>query len=752
MNDERFEYIPLSSITPHPDNPRKQFDGPEFDELVASIKQKGVIVPVLLRPLPSRKKKDLPYQLVAGERRWRARQKAAEANGGPEKATIPAIIRELTDDEAFDIMYIENLQRKDLAPLEEAEGFKKYCDRKGEHAVAEISERTGIDARYIRRRLGIMALPDQVLKAWDKGELLYGHCEQLMRLKEKADVIEMCKRAVEHRLSVRDLAREITEKSPSLKDTVFDAQAAGCAACHQNSKIQKQLFDLGAEGKEARCLDPKCFKQHVNNHFNTNWKKTGWYKQHHTSGFRFGEDYPSWGGRNTRHTFRNYYSMKPPKSCHGCEHFVTLIKLDGSVDEGAVCIKHDQACFDTAVKSAAAEKARKQKAGQGKGNGGSQSPPDAPRVSWHGEHFRQEFFRQQIPLRLQEAPIIDDRVKRIQLFSLLHSVHDVHEWFEDAFIPEADRVEKGEYSYSFGVSDSHLWKQILSMDEETLDRALRETPLQVVIWGKASSGGPVYGGIDGSTRRTIAEYLGADIDREWTVTREYLDKKTTPEIHAWAQMYGIWETKEAQAYLYEALNKKRGKFASCKKAELVQLILNCGLDLRGKLPKEIRLAAEKENKRAEEDICDACRNRAYESADPEDEDDFGCKSDEDYLCLCCKTCTIEDCKARQVCRKPEATAAAPEASAPATAMCPDCNVPIARDMAECPNCHAVLPIDHKDKPWWKMEPCELCKSSHPDCDECCKECDHPCNASQACRIDASRRRAGKRGAGGAGGL
>ncbi len=123
MSEERFEHVVLSKITPHPDNPRKQFDGPEFDELVESIKQKGVIVPVILRPLASKKKKDPPYQLVAGERRWRARMKAAEQNGGPEKATIPAIIRELTNmeeptrDDVFRAIFFLQVVLEDYKPV-----------------------------------------------------------------------------------------------------------------------------------------------------------------------------------------------------------------------------------------------------------------------------------------------------------------------------------------------------------------------------------------------------------------------------------------------------------------------------------------------------------------------------------------------------------------------------------------------------------------------------------------------------------
>lgn len=126
--------IELTKICPNPKNPRRHYDARKLEELTASVKSKGVIEPIIVRPL---KKGKAQYEIVAGERRFRA----AAAAG---LATIPAIVRELTDDDAYDFMLIENLQRDDLTEREEAESFKGYIGRHGEDAIAALAGKTGI--------------------------------------------------------------------------------------------------------------------------------------------------------------------------------------------------------------------------------------------------------------------------------------------------------------------------------------------------------------------------------------------------------------------------------------------------------------------------------------------------------------------------------------------------------------------------------------------------------------------------------
>lgn len=147
--------IPLDKIKFNPANPRKHCDKKALDELTASVAAQGILEPIIVRPLDG---PTGPYEIVAGERRFRAAGAA-----GLEK--IPAIVRTLTDDEAFDVMMIENLQRADLTEREEAESFKAYIDaRGGEDAIGALAEKTGTPAGYIRSRVRVKELRAQGLQ------------------------------------------------------------------------------------------------------------------------------------------------------------------------------------------------------------------------------------------------------------------------------------------------------------------------------------------------------------------------------------------------------------------------------------------------------------------------------------------------------------------------------------------------------------------------------------------------------------
>lgn len=128
MTAKDFKQLELSKLKPNPWNPRDEedFKGDAFHGLVESIKKVGVMQPILVRPL----KKD-SYEIIFGECRWRASCEVAKANGGIKKGTIPAMVREMTDDEAFDACVVENLHRKDLSYLQEARMFKAWAERYG---------------------------------------------------------------------------------------------------------------------------------------------------------------------------------------------------------------------------------------------------------------------------------------------------------------------------------------------------------------------------------------------------------------------------------------------------------------------------------------------------------------------------------------------------------------------------------------------------------------------------------------------
>lgn len=561
MEDRRLQEIELTRIARCPWQARREFDGRDFDDLVVSVREKGVLQPVLVRPLEKLvkvKDKDFPnhgreadFELMAGERRYRALWKVAIENGGPEKTRIPAIVCMCTDDEAFEISMIENLQRKDLNEIEEAQGFKAYLDRKGVEAVAELSEKTGIHQRYIRRRVGVLSLPEPCLKAWEKGKVLYGHLEQLMRLSDKQEILFFLKEVQRTDwMTVSRLREEIDRKAPSLSWAKFDT--ADCSRCQACSDVQKKLF--GGDGVKGKCLDPKCFKQKQNNHFTAWWPKHG-KKAYGTNGFRF------WSyGELAYHPFHEWEWHKMlPSACKECKDFATLIDIQGTANIKMACLG-ESSCFKRNEKPP--------KRGQKK------EEPEH-RCHWHGDFFRQNFYMEEIPNHIP-ARADDERLKRVTLYSLTRDNVQVEDWLISLSGKEDDKGGRKRYSY---IADE-AWAIIEKLPAGELDSHLRDANLVIM----KSAG---YG-----VRGPVARYLGIDLSKEWKPTKEYFDKKTMGELHAYAEEFKIFETKQAETYLYEALGKKRKAFKSCKKHELVSLLLNCGLDLKGCVPKEV-LDAEK---------------------------------------------------------------------------------------------------------------------------------------------------------------
>jgi len=165
--------LPVSQIEPHPDQPRRHFDETALNELAASIAARGVIQPVVVRPLGGNR-----YQLVAGERRWRASQRARVHE-------IPAIVRQLDDREVTALALIENLQREDLNPVEEARAYQKLAERDGltQQDIATFVDKSRSHVANIMRLLG---LPEDVLGMIERDELSMGHARALATLPDPA--------------------------------------------------------------------------------------------------------------------------------------------------------------------------------------------------------------------------------------------------------------------------------------------------------------------------------------------------------------------------------------------------------------------------------------------------------------------------------------------------------------------------------------------------------------------------------------
>lgn len=549
-----FEEISVTAITPSPFNPRKDFTGDDFNELVASVTRVGVLEPILVRPVNS----DKPFELVAGERRWRARVIAAERNGGVEAATIPAMIQPMDDDLALDIQTIENLQRKDLDGLEEAQAFKIFVDRKGVDAIPELAGRTGIKEQYIRRRLMILRLPKKILNAWGRGKLKYGHLEQLARMDDKKQRTAIFEEFLEDSryrpVTVAELKRMIARISPALKGARFDLEAEGCLTCSQNTSVQIQLFDMG-DG-DPRCNRPTCFKQKQEAHLVKYWNRTKYARKFGIKGFRFDDDV----GWNDYEAF--YGNGDPSKKCISCDHHLTILHIDGSSRYDRACFG-DKQCFNTACST--------------RSTGSSTSEPkkkDGPRVAWHGEHFREVFFQQQLPQKFESIAPDSLAVSQMALFSMLKGNHHIHDWYVKRHDVGRKYHEGSEFSY---LDTTAAFKLITGMDEQQVAEETRAVALQAVLSEDYLC----------DERWLVGQHIGIDLAREWRFTADYLAKKTKAEMMDFGQHFGLFEDPHARAFLEETLKKKPGKFAACKKGELIRVFLESGADLAGMVPDEI---------------------------------------------------------------------------------------------------------------------------------------------------------------------
>ena len=188
--------LPITEIEPNRDQPRKHFDDEALQELCDSIKIHGVIQPLVVRPIS-----DGGYQLIAGERRWRAARMAGLTE-------VPVVIREMQESETMEIALIENLQREDLNPIEEAEGFRVLMDNYS-LTQQEAAERVGKSRPAVANTMRLLALPVKTLDMVKDGRISAGHARALLPLHEEARINILADEIVRKGLSVRDVEKTV---------------------------------------------------------------------------------------------------------------------------------------------------------------------------------------------------------------------------------------------------------------------------------------------------------------------------------------------------------------------------------------------------------------------------------------------------------------------------------------------------------------------------------------------------------------
>lgn len=193
--------VPIDRVNPSPFNPRKTFDSKELDELAESIREKGLVQPIVVRPLGPGGNH---YEIVAGERRWRAAQRASIH-------LVPVIVRSLTDQEALELAIIENVQRTDLNVIEEAGGYKELIERFS-YTQEELGQIIGKSRSHLANTLRLLKLPDSVQTMVRNGELSAGHARALVG---REDAESVAREIVKKGLNVRDVEALVQDKKPA---------------------------------------------------------------------------------------------------------------------------------------------------------------------------------------------------------------------------------------------------------------------------------------------------------------------------------------------------------------------------------------------------------------------------------------------------------------------------------------------------------------------------------------------------------
>ena len=537
--DQRDMIISIDALREHPDNPRTTFNQDTLEELAASIRSKGLLQHILVRPFSCIETlKSGPadlYQIVAGARRFRACDMAGVK-------AIPCTVRELTDKDVAEIMLIENGQREDLTEIEEARGFKNWVDTYGlgPQAFAELARITGKSDTYVRRRVKVLELPKEILDMWGEGELIYGHLELLVRLNNPPEALSVIEELSHNwQKTVRYLRNLIESRSPALKHAKFPRQ--DCKACEKNTHGARALFGPAEdEAKEERCLDRSCFKHKQNDFLLANWSGTKLAKERGTNGFRFIDEVRGSNG------FMSIYNA-PKAACKECAEFVSTIDItcDSSGYPGIACAKPE--CGRATYKESAGR--------------------SAPKVDWPTVAFN--FLKARLPDASADVALDDPRWLILAAIFITEN-YNIRTQFDKDVLGLTDDDHH---------SDEERWKILAALPPDQLKYAFAKALLARV------------GSINyyGSILRAFGAAVGVSLE-DFTIDAKFLRRFDEAGIRALAKEFDLFGDEKVAAFV--AAKKESGKWKSSdpkkmEKKQLVECFLNSGFDLKGKVPAKL---------------------------------------------------------------------------------------------------------------------------------------------------------------------
>jgi len=591
--DGFFSVMSLSLLAPNDFNARRFEENmtpqrrARFEELTASIREKGIIQPLLVRMISADH-----FEVVAGERRYRAALEVVKRLGiSPEQYEVPCMVREIDDDAAFDLMLVENLQREDLTPFESAQAFRAYLDRHGNtpEAAADLATRTGVPVHAIRRQARLIDLPEEALKAWREGDLTQSHLETLTRFCDRERILQALAECLRRKLSVKEFREYVAGISPDLDKGFFDK--AECQSCSHNTAVQSGLF--ADESPGARCCNPACFEEKQGAFLTENWPKSKPAETFGTRGFRFGHRIVG--------EYREIVTGETVDRCRECDAFVSLLRLTGVVVSGydRTCIGSRE-CFEELYcpkaapppeeeaeepeetsslgehLAAAREKKKESQASEpvpasttsGRLEKPAASPPEETGPVFNaqrGERFRKEFVKTALP-ELAVAEGFEAPKLRLALVALALSSSAAKTHLLAALGLKGNVKPDRLAEEIFEIPAEDVLGELM---KASVAQVLNDYTLMPAVW------------------ELVAQRFGIDFAGDWRITEEYLNTLTKSEIVRIGEEpdVDIWTDDKVKAWRKE--HHKGKALLSLKKEELIAMILKSGADLAWRVPAEV---------------------------------------------------------------------------------------------------------------------------------------------------------------------
>ena len=223
--------ISIEALRPNPYQPRKTFSPESLEELKKSIIENGILQPIIIR-----KSLIKGYEIVAGERRYRAAREAG-------LKTVPAVVRDFDDKQMMELALLENLQRENLSPIEEAEAYSVIMDKLG-YTQEEIADKMGKSRSHVANHLRLLTLPEQLQQLVSSDKVSYGHAKVLLGLKDKNEMLKVAKKVLELGLSVRqleELIKKEKQKKPVNKEKYVPSEHVQYFVQEQTENIREKL-------------------------------------------------------------------------------------------------------------------------------------------------------------------------------------------------------------------------------------------------------------------------------------------------------------------------------------------------------------------------------------------------------------------------------------------------------------------------------------------------------------------------------